>query len=133
MKKYIIFAFSIFLIICACDNDPSSSTDDQPQSEDREKFIGNWAGTYECASSPADTMIIWLGSGLLDFSIAIHAQVWIADTIYGELTKDNQITAPEQTMGGFPGTARITYSDGKLSFSQTGLGITCNGSNYTKF
>ena len=38
-----------------------------PASMDRDKFIGNWVGTYECSSSPADTMFIAPGSGALDF------------------------------------------------------------------
>ncbi len=133
MKNHIIFIFSIFLIIYACDNNPSSSKDEQPISEDRTKFVGGWAGTYECGVSVPDTMFIWLGAGELDFDIVIHAHAMNPDTVSGELSTLNVITVPEQSMGGYPGTANVTYSNGNLSYSQTGFGITCGGTNYTKF
>ena len=134
-KSRLILITLIALILClfsACE-DKKNDTTDPLLTEDREKFIGNWAGSYECGSPTADTLQIWLGTGDWDFVIVIHAQTWNPDTVSGELVETNKIDVPEQTMGYFPGTAEITYSNGKLSYSQSGLGITCNGSNYTKF
>ena len=70
-----------------------------PASMDRDKFIGNWAGTYECSSSPPDTMFIANGSGDLDFRITLHAHIAFADVVTAELTGPNTITIPEQTIG----------------------------------
>ena len=50
----------------------------------------------------------------------------------GELSAPDVINVPEQTMGGAPGTARITYTNGRLTYAQSGLGITCGGSDYVK-
>ena len=104
-----------------------------PASMDRDKFIGNWAGTYECSSSPADTMFIAPGSGALDFSITLHAEVFDPDVVTAELTGPNTITIPEQTIGFFPGSGEITFSNNRLSLVQKGLGLTCRGSDYVKY
>ena len=80
----LIMAVSLF---CACDRDnpASSSSENDPTSADREKFIGNWAGSYGCPAIgvPAvpDTMIIAFGSGDLGFSITIHAHAFNPDTV----------------------------------------------------
>ena len=119
--------FTAFMFACGSDDSPTG-----PSSMDRDKFIGNWAGTYECGSPPADTMFIAKGSGDLDFRITLHAQVFNADVVDGELTDVNIITIPEQTIGGFPGSGTITYSNNTLSLRQTGFGITCRG-DYVKY
>lgn len=113
---------------CSGDDNPAG-----PSAADRDKFVGNWAGTYECGFPPADTMIIVKGSGDLDFSITLHSQIFNADVVTGELTDVNVLTIPEQTMGGFPGSGEITYSNNVLSLTQRGFGITCRGSNYVKY
>ena len=123
----------IFILVLNTCEDSKNDDDDQLQSEDREKFVGNWAGTYECGVSVPDTMFIWLGASELDFNIVIHAHAMNPDTVSGELSTLNVITVPEQSMGGYPGTAKVTYSNGNLSYSQTGFGMTCGGTNYTKF
>ncbi len=104
-----------------------------PASMDRDKFIGNWAGTYECSSSPPDTMFIANGSGDLDFRITLHAHIAFADVVTAELTGPNTITIPEQTIGFFPGSGEITFSNNRLSLVQRGLGLTCRGSDYVKY
>ncbi|MGH2522246.1 MAG: hypothetical protein ACRDH2_07055 [Anaerolineales bacterium] len=52
------------------------------------------------------------------------------DTVSGELRNPNLITVPQQSMGGAPGTAQITYQAARLAYSQTGFGITCGGTDY---
>ena len=129
--RLILAAVSFAAAVFACGGDDQPVT---PSLTDSEKFIGNWAGTYECTSPPADTMFIVKGAGDLDFRITLHAQfINLADTLDGELTDVNVITIPEQTIGGFPGSGKITYSNNALSLSQQGLGITCIGTNYIKF
>ena len=132
----LIMAVSLF---CACDKDnpASSSSENDPTSTDREKFIGNWAGSYGCPTigvlATPDTLIITNGTGDLGFSITIHSHSFNPDTVNGELTDKNFITIPEQNMGGFPGTAEITFSNNMLEYSQTGFGITCGGADYVKY
>ncbi len=88
--------FGAFMIACGGDDDPVG-----PSSMDRDKFIGDWAGSYNCGSPPADTMFVAVGSGTLGFSITLHAQaIPNADVVTGELTETNVITIPEQTIGG---------------------------------
>ena len=123
--------FTVLIFACGKDDEPVGPSG--PSSTDREKFIGNWAGTYECGNPPADTMFIAIGSGDLDLRITLHAQAINADAVDGELTDVNIITIPEQTIAGFPGSGKITYSNNVLSLSQEGFGITCNGTNYAKF
>ncbi len=121
--------FTVLIFACGKDDELVGS------STDREKFIGNWAGTYECASSPADTMFIAKGSGDLDFRITLHTSVAavFVDVVDGELTDVNIITIPEQTIGFFPGSGEITFSNNTLSLVQRGLGLTCRGSDYIKY
>ncbi len=119
--------FTVLIFACGKDDELVGS------STDREKFIGNWAGTYECASSPADTMFIAKGSGDLDFRITLHAHIAFADVVTAELTGPNTITIPEQTIGFFPGSGEITFSNNRLSLVQRGLGLTCRGSDYVKY
>ena len=87
----------------------------------------------EIEPSPADTMFIAPGSGALDFSITLHAEVFDPDVVTGELTGPNVITIPEQTIGFFPGSGEITFSNNRLSLVQRGLGLTCRGSDYIKY
>ncbi len=120
--------FGAFMIACGGDDDPVG-----PSSMDRDKFIGSWAGSYDCGS-PADTMFVAVGSGTLGFSITLHAQaIPNADVVTGELTETNVITIPEQTIGGFPGSGDITFSNNMLTLIQRGFGITCTGTGYVKF
>ncbi len=132
-KRLISITVLLTMLIFACgkDNEPVGASG--PSSADRDKFIGNWAGTYECTNSPPDTMFITKGSGDLDFRITLHAHVFNADVVSGELTDENVITMPEQTIGGFPGSGEITFSNNRLSLVQRGFGLICRGSNYVKF
>jgi len=105
-------------------------------SDDREKFTGNWVGSYGCESvgvEPVpDTMVIARGSGDLDFVITLHADFLNPDIVNGKLADIDVITVPAQNMGGAPGTARITYSNNMLTLTQAGFGITCEGIDYVK-
>ncbi len=116
----------------ACGGDDSPAG---PSSMDRDKFIGNWAGTYQCTNLPGDTLTIAFGTGDLGFNIILHASTGDPnpEIVTGELTGVSVITIPEQTIGGFPGSGEITYSNNMLLLSQKGFGITCNGTNYLKF
>jgi hypothetical protein len=134
MKKLISSTLVLVLILgcvglVACGGAALSSSD-------REKFIGNWMGSYGCESvgvEPVpDTMVIARGSGDLDFVITLHADFLNPDIVNGELTNIDVITVPTQNMGGAPGTARITYADDMLTLTQTGFGITCEGTDYVK-
>jgi hypothetical protein len=131
MKMTLAVALMILLASCS---KPNSNEPTGPLSADRAKFVGTWAGSYSClggAPTP-DTLVIRLGSGTLDFSIIIHVGYANPDTVSGNLTGPNLISVPQQTMGGFPGTAQITSQGALLSFSQTGFGITCGGTNYKR-
>lgn len=119
-------------LIVACGGDNPAG----PSSSDRQKFVGNWAGSYACSfPDPADTLMIALGSGDLDFKITLHASVFniAPDIVDGNLTASDVISIPNQIIGGADGSGEIKYSNGRLSLSQSGLGITCNGSNYIKY
>ena len=125
--------FGAFMIACGGDDDPLVPSSMAPSSMDRDKFIGSWAGSYDCGS-PADTMLVAVGSGNLGFSITLHAQaIPNADVVTGELTEINVITIPEQTIGGCPGSGDITFSNNMLTLKQRGFGITCTGTGYVKF
>ena len=129
-KRLIYITFILTLLIFACSKDDNPVA---PSSTDIEKFIGTWAGTYECSSFPGDTLIINKGTGDLDLLIALHVHSGIdPEFINGELTKVNVITIPEQIIAGFEGSGEITYSSQTLSLVQRGFGLTCNGSNYVK-
>lgn len=131
MKTTLAVALLILLASCSKQN---SNEPTGPSSADRAKFVGTWAGSYSClggAPTP-DTLVIRLGSGALDFSIIIHAEYAYPDIVSGDLTGPNLISVPQQTMGGFPGTAQITSQGALLEYSQTGLGITCGGTNYAR-
>ena len=131
MKATLTVALLVLLESCS---KPSSNGPTGPTSADRANFVGTWAGSYSCpggAPNP-DTLVIRLGSGALDLSIIIHVESLAPDTVSGELTEPNLISVPQQSMGGFPGTAKITYLGPLLAYSQTGLGITCGGTNYAR-
>ena len=131
--RFLILATAVLasgLLTPACGDDDGPVG---PSSMDRDKFIGDWAGSYNCGS-PADTMLVAVGSGTLGFSITLHAQaIPNADVVTGELTETNVITIPEQTIGGFPGSGDITFSNNMLTLIQRGFGITCTGTGYVKF
>jgi hypothetical protein len=118
------------LLTASCGSNGST----EPTSVDRDKFVGTWAGAYSCPgiAPVADTLVIGLGGGALDFSIIIHVGFGNPDTVSGDLTEPNLITVPQQTMGGAPGTARMTYQGARLAYSQTGFGITCGGTDYAQ-
>jgi hypothetical protein len=131
--KWSIMVTALLLgLTFACGSDDSPAG---PSSMDRDKFVGNWAGTYQCTNLPGDTLTIALGTGDLGFNIILHARTGDPnpEIVTGELTNVNVITIPEQTIGSFPGSGKITYSNNMLALSQTGLGITCRGSNYVKY
>jgi hypothetical protein len=131
MKKTL--AIALLFVVASCAGSSSGKTT-APVSADRDKFVGTWAGSYGCfaGASTADTLVIRLGAGALDFSITIHSGFGNPDTVTGELTGPNQISVPEQSMGGAPGTAKITSKGDLLEFSQTGLGVTCGGKDYAR-
>jgi hypothetical protein len=96
--------------------------------------VGTWGGTYTCPGGGpfADTLVIDLGGGQLDFSIIIHVEAANPDTVSGELAEPNRINVPQQSIGGASGTAQITSQGALLTYSQTGFGITCGGADYAK-
>jgi len=102
--------------------------------EDQNKFIGTWNGTYGCGDMEFDDQIVIAkSSDDLGFNITLHATFSNPDNVVGTLTEKNVITVPEQSMGGYPGTASITYLESDtLDYSQTGFGATCVGTGYTK-
>ena len=118
------------LLTASCGSDESTG----PTSADRTKFVGTWGGSYTCPGGgpTADTLVIALGGGPLDFSIIIHAKFANPDTVSGDLTEPNKINVPQHSMGGAPGTAQITSQGALLTYSQTGFGITCGGTSYAK-
>ena len=134
MRRSVVGFIIAFVILEFSCKSSVTSGDESPKltSADRTKFVGTWAGSYSClgGTPTADTLIIRLGNGALDFSIIIHAMFVNPDTVSGALTGLNVISVPEQTMGGFPGTAQITLQDSLLAYSQSGFGITCGGPNY---
>lgn len=121
--------FFTYGVLCSSDNGKSPIA---PSTADLEKFIGSWASMYGCSNPPDDTLIISRGPSDLSFKITLHAQAVNADQVDAELTEPDVITIPEQTIGGFPGSGKITYSNDMLSLSQSGLGLTCQGSNCQK-
>jgi len=126
MKRYLLL-IAVFTFACGGDdNNPTGLS-----SSDLDKFLGKWAGMYECGG-PDDEMIIAKGSGALDVKVTLHSDIAFVEVLDGELTAVNVITIPEQTIGGFPGSAKITYANGNLSLEQMGFGITCKGSGYTR-
>jgi len=126
-------AVALLILLASCSK-PNSSEPTGPTSADRAKFVGTWAGSYSCpgGTPTPDTLVIRLGSGALDFSIIIHEEALNRDTVSGDLTGPNVISVPEQSMGGAPGTAQITSQGVLLVYSQTGFGITCDGTNYAR-
>jgi hypothetical protein len=131
MKTTFAIAFLILFISCS---ESSSDKSTEPTSADRSKFVGTWAGSYSCLGGDAspDTMVIIFGNGSLDLSIIIHVEAFNPDTVSGVLTEPNIINVSEQSMGGAPGTALLTIQGSVLTYSQTGFGITCGGTDYTK-
>jgi hypothetical protein len=118
-------------VLFSCGDD-NPATPGALSAQDADKFIGSWAGTYQCGNPPTDTLIIAKGANDLTFRVTLHAEAFNAEEIHGELTEVNVLTIPEQTIAGFPGSGKITYSNGRLSLSQTGFGITCLGTDYQK-
>jgi hypothetical protein len=129
MKTNLVFA--LFLLFISCSKSDSDDSD-QPTSADMDKFVGTWAGSYNCPGSDAtlDTLIISLGNNEFELSIIIHAGYFNPDNVSGELTEPNLIIVSEQSMGGALGTAEITLQGAQLTYYQTGFGITCGGTNY---
>ena len=128
-----LFVVVIMVLFASCSK-PNSSEPKGPVFDDRSKFVGTWAGSYSCLGGTpnADTLVIRLANAELDFSIIIHKQYAFTDTVTGSLTESNVITVPEQTMGGFPGTAKITFKNELLEYRQSGFGITCGGADYAR-
>jgi len=118
------------LLTASCGGDEAAG----PTSADRTKFVGTWGGSYTCpgAGAAADTLVVALGTGALDFRIIIHARFANPDTVSGNLTQPNKIDVPQQSMGGGPGTAQIISQGALLTYSQTGFGVTCGGTDYAK-
>ena len=124
-----MLALAFFWTASCGSDDPAG-----PTSADRTKFVGTWGGSYACpgGAPTADTLVIALAGGALDFSIIIHAEAGNPDTVSGTLTQPNTITVPQQSMGGAPGTAEITSQGALLTYNQSGFGITCGGTDYAK-
>jgi hypothetical protein len=137
MKRTLVMAAlaGMLVAVAACGGSSSSSGGSKAAtSADRDKFVGTWTGQYGCfaGATGSDTLIITAGSGDLDVSIKIHATFLNPDTVTGTLTSPTQINVPEQSMGGAPGTAKLILNGSKLDFHQTGGGLTCGGSDYTR-
>ena len=80
-----------------------------------------------------DQLIVEKGEGDLGVVITIHALSLNPDQVVGTLTEKNVISVPEQPMGGYPGTAKITFvENGTLDYSQANAAMTCGGKGYTK-
>lgn len=128
--RYLMALAPAAFLMASCDGDGST----EPTSADRDKFVGTWAGSYSCPGGNPfpDTLVVSLGGGALDFSIIIHMGFANPDTVSGDLTEPNLIRVPQQSMGGAPGTARITSQSTLLAYSQTGFGITCGGTDYAR-
>jgi hypothetical protein len=128
--RNLIALASAALLMASCEGNGST----EPTSADRDKFVGTWAGSYRCPGGEPfpDTLVVSLGGGALDFSIIIHMGFANPDTVSGDLTEPNLIRVPQQSMGGAPGTARITSQGDLLAYSQTGFGITCGGTDYAR-
>lgn len=134
LRSFNLIHVFFFILILAC----SDSTDNDEKnfvSSDRDKFVGNWAGTYECTTLPGDTMIISLGESDFGFDISLHVTRYAFEpvNVTGELTGVNEITIPDQVIGHFTGNGLIEYSNGTLHLTQSGLGITCHGTYTVKF
>ncbi len=124
------------------DSDPPAAEDSLADSASgaqlRLKFIGTWVGMFGCPGNVLpDTMKIRAGTGSDDFSIVLHAQHWLPDTVTGTLQGANTIVVPEQTIGGLPGTGVFTHDGEGLAYSQTAIldpdfSITCPGTGYTR-
>ncbi len=124
-----LVALCLSITIVGCSSNNTFSLEEQ------EKFIGTWNGTYGCGDLELDDQIvITKSSDDSGFDITIHANFSNPDNVTGTQTENNVITVPEQSMGGSPGTASITYLEqDTLDYSQTGFGTTCTGStDYTK-
>jgi hypothetical protein len=133
LVNLILIPFLFFILIFSC-SDSTDNDDEDFVSSDRDKFVGSWAGTYECTNSPGDTLIIALGTGDFGFIINLHEHTHGMSTVVtGELTGVNEITIPEQEVNMFTTSGIITYSEGTLTLSQSGLGITCHGTYPVKF
>ena len=128
MRSVPVLIGCVTLFTASCSDEATG-----PTSADRAKFVGTWAGSFACpGGGPAsDTLVINLGASPLGFSINIHVGFANPDTVSGDLAEPNRINVPQQTMGGAPGTAQITYGT-LMTYSQSGFGITCGGADYTK-
>lgn len=129
LEELLFFALALGVFIGCAEKGESLS------SADRVKFLGRWAGTYACPKFPSqpDTLIIATGKQELEFSITIHSGYLNPDVVIGKLTGADEITVPEQSMGGAAGTATITIADEVITYRQSGLGVTCTGLRYRKY
>lgn len=133
MKKITLLILLAIVIIFsfACEKDSSISP--KFSATDMSKFEGTWTGDYECAGiTVEDQFSIAQPSDSLDFVIIIHETTILPDTVYGKMASDNKIVIPQQSMGGFPGTAEITYANDELTYKQSAFGLTCTGTGYKK-
>lgn len=134
MQKWItvscIMIIGLF-ILSGCEKD--SSTSPKFSTTDMSKFEGTWTGDYECLGQTLeDQLTIASPSDSLDFIVIIHETTAMPDTVYGKMATDDKIVIPQQSMGGFPGTAEITYANDELTYKQTAFGLTCTGTGYKK-
>jgi hypothetical protein len=126
-----------FALTTACGDTASTPTEPPaatPTSADRARFVGAWAGSYACpgASATRDRLVVGPGTGALDLRIVIHADFFNPDTVSGTLTAKDRVTVPTQQMGGLPGTADLVVAGTSLTYRQSGLGITCGGTDYAR-
>lgn len=147
MKKIII---SLALLICGCTSNgpnnqgsnptPSNSpvvspAPETPSEADQTKFLGEWKGKYGCAvgSEIDDKIMIQKGDNSLEFKIDLFL---LMDTptknIKGVFKDINNIEIPKQQINGAETFGTVSFKDGKLNLMLNGLGIECNGNNYTK-
>jgi len=125
--KTLLLSTGVAILLSNC-----AKNEEEPfGAEDMDKFVGTWDGFYCGSTDIDDRFIVAKNSNNSGFNITIHATFGNPDDVTGALNGKNKISVPEQTMGGFPGTAEIIYeSGGTLTYTQSGLGATCSGSGY---
>lgn len=128
--KIVFFGFSVVLSLVFQHCGDGSNALLFP--EDRNRFLGTWAGSYACPGETAvpDTLTILPGTDALDFAITMHVGTASVCEVTGRLTAVDEISIPEQPFGSGFAKARITLNGDFLTYEQTVDGTTCSGSAY---
>ena len=130
LRIALIMLFALALLTTSGMCQSNKSADSNFNAKSREAFFGIWKGTY---FGIEDTMKIEAGTGPKSVIITMHARE-IPDKVKGILESPTRIRVPEQSMGGYPGTAIITLDDGKLTLRQkmSGKDGVVEGKGYQK-